>query len=346
MIPASIMMHRSMLCDTDGGYMRVLVTGAGGYIGSVATERLISAGHQVIALDSFERGHREAVHPLAEVVTVDLRDAEATGNAVNAAEVDAIMHFAALHLVPESVEKPGEYYRTNVVGGLNLLDAARFHGVERFVFSSTAAVYGEPERSPITEDAPKRPINPYGRSKWMVEQMLSDFSERYGIRYAAFRYFNVAGATERFGEDHRPETHIIPIALQTIMGQREVFKLFGTDYLTPDGTAIRDYVHVADLADAHVLALEKLDTGSLGSINLGTKGGFSVQEIVDAVQHVLGKTMPVERSGRRAGDPAALVADPSRALTELGWTPARSTLEEMVGSAWEWMQTHPRGYDS
>lgn len=324
--------------------MRVLVTGAGGYIGSIATEQLLAAGHQVIALDSFVRGHRAAVHRDAEIVEIDLRDEAATSEAVREARVDAIMHFAALHLVPESVEKPGEYYRTNVVGGLNLLDAARHHGVGRFVFSSTAAVYGEPETSPIAESAPKMAINPYGRSKWMVEQILTDFASQYGMNFAAFRYFNVAGASERFGEDHRPETHIIPIALQTLMGQRDAFKVFGTDYPTADGTAVRDYVHVVDLADAHILALNQLGKQSLGAINLGTEGGYSVREIANAVSLVIGRELPVIEAARRAGDPAALVADPTRAKTVLGWNPTRSNLEEMIGSAWAWMQQHPQGY--
>jgi len=324
--------------------MRVLVTGAGGYIGSIASEQLIAAGHHVVALDSFERGHRAAVHPDAEIATVDLRDGVATGNAVRDARPDAIMHFAALHLVPESVEKPADYYRTNVIGGLHLLDAARQYGIGRFVFSSTAAVYGEPEASPIPENAPKVPINPYGRSKWMVEQMLADYSGRYGINYAAFRYFNVAGASERFGEDHRPETHVIPIALQTLMGQREVFRLFGTDYPTEDGTAVRDYVHVVDLADAHILALEHLSSSSLGAINLGTEGGYSVRQIADAVERVIGRALPVQEAPRRAGDPAALVANPARAKSVLGWNPVQSSLDEMIASAWSWMQAHPHGY--
>lgn len=324
--------------------MRVLVTGAGGYIGSVAVERLIEVGHDVVATDSFDRGHREAIHAGAEILTMDLRNDDAVHRALSGRDLDAVFHFAALHLVPESVEQPSEYYRNNLIGGLNLLDAVRAAQVPRFVFSSTAAVYGEPEISPILESAPKNPINPYGRSKWMIEQILDDYSRRYGIKSAAFRYFNVAGATEACGEDHRPETHIIPIALQTLMGKRDIFRIFGTDYPTPDGTAVRDYVHVADLVDAHILALDHLDGESLGPINLGTRGGYSVRRIVDAVQDVLGRTLPVETGPRRAGDPAELVADPSRALAVLGWNPKRSNLAHMIGSAWEWMQRHPNGY--
>ncbi len=323
--------------------MRVLVTGGGGYIGSVTAERLLAKGHEVVVLDSFERGHREAVHPDAEIVRVDLKDAAATTSALAGRKLDAVLHFAALHLVSESVEKPSEYYRTNLIGGLNLLDAVRSANIGKFVFSSTAAVYGEPEHLPITETSPKQPINPYGKSKWMVEQILADYSERYGFTYAAFRYFNVAGASERFGEDHSPETHIIPVALQTLMGKRDVFSIFGTDYPTPDGTAIRDYVHVVDLADAHVEVLDRLNI-SLGAINLGTKDGFSVQQIAEAVARVTGKRLPLAYGPRRAGDPAALIADSSKAQKTIDWDPKRSNLTEMITSAWDWMQRHPDGY--
>ena len=323
--------------------MRVLVTGGGGYIGSVTTERLLAKGHEVVVLDSFERGHRDAVHPDAEIVQVDLKDAAATMTALSGRKLDAVLHFAALHLVPESVEKPSEYYRTNLIGGINLLDAVRACGIGKFVFSSTAAVYGEPEYLPITEMSPKQPINPYGKSKWMVEQMLADFSGRYGFAYAAFRYFNVAGASERFGEDHSPETHIIPVALQTLMGKRDAFTIFGTDYPTSDGTAIRDYVHVVDLADAHVDVLDRLNI-SLEAINLGTKDGFSVQQIADAVARVTGKQLPLAYGPRRTGDPAALIADSSKAQEAIDWDPSRSSLDDMIGSAWDWMQRHPDGY--
>lgn len=323
--------------------MRVLVTGGGGYIGSVAIERLVLRGHDVIALDNFERGHRTAVHPEARVVDCDLRDAAAVQRALLDSGAEAVLHFAALHLVPESVEKPGEYFQTNISGGINLLNAVRDAGISRFVFSSTAAVYGEPETLPIREDSPKAPINPYGHSKWIVEQLLATYSERYGINHAAFRYFNVAGATEDRGEDHRPETHIIPVALQALLGKRERFTIFGTDYPTPDGTAIRDYVHVIDLADAHIDAIEKLDR-PLGAINLGTRDGFSVRQIVDSVRRVTGRELPVATGPRRAGDPPALIADTTRARDLIGWNPTRSTMDGMIGSAWAWMQQHPVGY--
>ncbi len=323
--------------------MRVLVTGGAGYIGSNATERLLLRGHDVIVADNFERGHRSAVHPDAEVLELDLRDGDSIVRSLRGRQIEAVLNFAALHLVPESVQKPSEYYRTNVVGGFNLLDAVRELGIGKFVFSSTAAVYGEPEELPIVETSPKRPINPYGKSKWMIEQMLEDFSERYGISYAAFRYFNVAGASGQFGEDHRPETHIIPVALQALQGKRDAFTIFGTDYATNDGTAVRDYVHVVDLAEAHATVLDHLDT-SLGAINLGTKDGFSVQQIATAVELTTDQELPLAYGGRRAGDPAALVADSTKAQELIGWNPARSTLDEMIGSAWDWMQEHPDGY--
>ncbi|HWK80200.1 MAG TPA: UDP-glucose 4-epimerase GalE [Thermomicrobiales bacterium] len=323
--------------------MRVLVTGGGGYIGSVATEQLLQRGHDVIVADNFARGHRAAVHPDAEVVEIDFRDAEGVLAGLQGRDIEAVLHFAALHLVPESVEKPSEYYRTNVVGGLNLLDAVRKLGIGKFVFSSTAAVYGEPEALPIVETSPKQPINPYGRSKWMVEQVLDDFATTYGFAYAAFRYFNVAGASDRFGEDHRPETHVIPVALEALIGKRPAFTVFGTDYATADGTAIRDYVHVVDLAKAHVDVLDVLDR-SLGAINLGTKDGFSVQQIANAVELATDRELPLTYGPRRAGDPAALIADCTKAQELIGWNPVNSTLDAMIGSAWEWMQRHPDGY--
>ena len=324
--------------------MRVLVTGGGGYIGSVAIERLIAGGHDVVALDSFYRGHKSAVHPDAQCVTCDLRNAGETLRAVDESKAEAVMHFAALHLVPESVTSPGEYYATNVSGGINLLNAVKDIGIDRFVFSSTAAVYGVPQSLPIREDDSKSPINPYGHSKWIVEQLLPVYAEQYKINFAAFRYFNVAGATEERGEDHHPETHVIPVALEALLGKREKFTVFGTDYPTHDGTAIRDYVHVIDLADAHIKAIERLDS-TLGAINLGTRDGFSVKQLVDSVERVTGMTLPVAYGERRAGDPPALIADTTKAREVLGWTPAHSTMDEMIGSAWAWMQAHPHGYE-
>lgn len=327
--------------------MRVLVTGGAGYIGGVAVEKLLAAGHTVAVLDNFWRGHRGSVPAGCDVFPCDLTDAAATLEAVKAAKPDAIMHFAAATIVPESVADPARYFTINTSGSLNLLAAAVEAGVRRLVFSSTAAVYGMPERLPVQEDDIKVPINPYGQSKLMVEQMLPWFEQAYGLTYAALRYFNVAGATKGHGEVHEPETHVIPVALETLVGKRDHFQVFGTDYPTPDGTAIRDYVHVIDLVNAHLLALDKLvETGkSLGAINLGTKDGFSVKAIVDAVERVTGKTLPVKYVERRAGDPPALIADSTKARTVLGWNPQHSTLDEMVGSAWDWLQGHPRGYE-
>lgn len=325
--------------------MRILVTGGAGYIGSVAIERLLLKGHDVTAVDSLTRGHRGSISDGVPFQQCDLRDPEATSRVVAESGAEAIMHFAALHLVPESVSDPGAYYQTNVAGGINLLCAARDAGIKRFVFSSTAAVYGAPKSLPIREDDPKEPINPYGHSKYMVEQFFPEFERQHGMNWAAFRYFNVAGATEIHGEDHRPETHVIPVALEVLSGKREAFTVFGTDYPTEDGTCIRDYVHVVDLADAHISAVEKLGEQSLGPINLGTRDGFSVKQIVDAVEKVTGRTLSVVYGERRAGDPPALIADTSKAQELLGWNPTRSTMEEMIGSAWAWMQAHPNGYE-
>lgn len=324
--------------------MRVLVTGGAGYIGSVAIERLTLAGHEVVALDSLERGHQQAIDSKIEFIECDLRDAGATSRAVNESGAEAIMHYAALHLVSESVSNPGAYYQTNVGGGINLLCAARDAGIKRFVFSSTAAVYGEPASLPVREDDPKNPINPYGHSKWMVEQFFPTMQGEHGINWAAFRYFNVAGATEIHGEDHNPETHVIPVALEVLQGKRDKFTIFGTDYPTEDGTCIRDYVHVVDLADAHIRALDKLTETSLGAINLGTRDGFSVRQIVDAVERVTGESLKVEIGDRRPGDPPALIADTTKARELLDWNPVHSTMDAMIGSAWSWMQQHPDGY--
>lgn len=325
--------------------MRVLVTGGAGYIGSVAIERLLAKGYDVVALDSLTRGHTAAIPDSVDFIECDLRDPIATNKAVADSGAEAILHFAALHLVPESVVDPGAYYQTNVAGGINLLCAARDAGIKRFVFSSTAAVYGAPQSLPVKEDDPKLPINPYGHSKYIVEQFFPEFEREHGINWAAFRYFNVAGSTEIHGEDHNPETHVIPVALQVLQGKREAFTVFGTDYPTEDGTCIRDYVHVVDLADAHIRAIEELGEKSLGAMNLGTRDGFSVKQIVDAVERVTGKKLNVHYGERRAGDPPALIADTTRAQELVGWNPVRSNMDDMIGSAWAWMQAHPNGYE-
>jgi UDP-glucose 4-epimerase len=324
--------------------MRVLVTGGAGYIGSVTVERLCERGVEVVVLDNLWRGHRRAVMPEARFEACDLRDATLTHGVVQTFRPDAILHLAAATIVPESVADPAGYFGVNVVGTHNLLEAARHAGVTAFVFSSSAAVYGIPATIPVHERDETRPINPYGQTKLIAEQMLAAYATAYGLRYAALRYFNVAGATERFGEDHDPETHVIPLALRTAAGRQRTFSIYGTDYPTPDGSAIRDYVHVVDLADAHIAALERLDQ-SLGPINLGTAGGFSVRQIVAAVERVVGVPLPVRNEPRRPGDPPRLVADCDRARDLLGWSPSRSTLDQMIGSAWEWQTRHPDGYE-
>jgi UDP-glucose-4-epimerase GalE len=320
--------------------MRVLVTGGAGYVGSVSVERLLEAGHEVVVLDDLTTGHRESVPPSASLEVGSYGDADLLARLLERARVDAILHCAARSLVGESVRDPARYYRDNVAGGIVLLEAARQHGVGRIVFSSTAAVYGVPDATPISEDAPLRPINPYGETKRTVEGALRFYGAAYGLRSVALRYFNVAGATERNGELHDPETHLIPNLLRAAK-TGEPITLFGNDYPTPDGTCIRDYIHVADLADAHLAALEATApddprTDEALVCNLGIGAGFSVREVVDAAARVVGRAIPEVMGPRRAGDPPVLVAAPDRARAVLGWTATRPTLEEMIGSAWAW----------
>lgn len=323
--------------------MRVFVTGGAGYIGSVGVEKLLDAGHEVIVLDNMRTGRPASIADEAEVIVGDLRDGSFVRDMLARAKPDAIMHFAAATIVPESVVKPDLYYGINMVGGYNLLEGARLAGVDKIIVSSTAAVYGSPEHMPITEDTPTNPVSPYGAAKLMFEQMLAAYAHAYGTRWIAFRYFNVAGATFAHGEDHRPETHLIPNALLAVAGRRPPMEIYGTDYPTRDGTAIRDYVHVEDLIDAHLAGLERIETVS-GPFNLGTTNGASVAEVIATVEAVTDKEVPRTYHDRRAGDPPILVADASRARALLDWTPARSTLEQMIGSAWDWMQRNPEGY--
>ena len=324
--------------------MRVFVTGGAGYIGSVGVEKLLAAGHAVTVLDNLRTGRRTSISPDAQFIEGDLRDHDFIVERLAELRPDAIMHFAAATIVPESITKPALYYGINTVGGFNLLEGARLAGVEKIIFSSTAAVYGSPEQLPITEDTPKRPVSPYGAAKLMFEQMLDSYATAYGMRWIAFRYFNVAGATHEHGEDHRPETHLIPNALLAVAGRRPPLELFGDDYPTRDGTAIRDYVHVEDLIDAHLAGLERIDEVS-GPFNLGTTNGASVAEVIAAVGAVTDRAVPHTVKGRRAGDPPVLLADASRARDLLGWTPSRSTLDQMIGSAWDWMERNPHGYE-
>jgi len=329
--------------------MRVLVTGGAGYVGSVTVERLIEAGHDTWVLDDLSTGHAAAVPAGATLLQATYADEEAVGRLLVGERIEAILHCAARSLVGESIREPAVYYRANVVGGVALLDAARRAGVERFVFSSTAAVYGVPARTPITEAAPLDPINPYGESKRTFEGALRWYGSAYGLRSVALRYFNVAGASERNGEDHDPETHLIPNLLAAAVSGRPV-SLFGDDYDTPDGTPIRDYIHVEDLADAHLLALEATAQptpagGSAAvSLNLGTGTGFSVRDVLGAAEAVIGQPIPHVGGPRRAGDPPILVASAERAAEVLGWAPRRGSLAEMIGSAWRWRQAHPHGY--
>lgn len=323
--------------------MRVLVTGGAGYIGSVAVERLIADGQEVVVFDNLFQGHRAAVHPDAAFVLGDLADRDAIDETMRRFAPDAIMHFASRTLVGESVQEPFLYLGENVRNGLNLLESAIAHGVLRFILSSTANLFGVPERIPIDEDETIAPGSPYGESKRILERMLFWLGQTKGMRYAALRYFNAAGATAVRGEDHDPETHLIPLVLQVALGQRPGIKIFGDDYPTPDGTCVRDYIHVEDLARAHILALGALDQGSR-TYNLGNGQGFSVKEVIQAAREITGHPIPAEIGPRRPGDPAVLIAGSDRIRRELGWTPRYPDLAGIVRSAWAWHVAHPAGY--
>jgi UDP-glucose 4-epimerase len=323
--------------------VKLLVTGGAGYIGSIVARRLLEGGHEVAVLDNLKRGHRAAVPAEAELVVVDLLDPEALGAAL-AQGFDAVLHFAALALVGESGTNPERYYRTNVGGTLNLLEAMHAAGVGRLVFSSTCAVYGQPDEVPIPESTPTRPTSAYGRSKLAVDWMISDYCDAHGLGAVSLRYFNVAGASHGLGEDHHPETHLIPNILRTALGANPFVEIFGTDYPTPDGTAIRDYIHIEDLSDAHVLALEATRGGEHQIFNLGIGNGFSVREVIAAAERVTGKAVETREAPRRPGDPPMLVAASARIRSELGWEPRKPQLEDMVGDAWAFAQANPNGY--
>lgn len=325
--------------------MRILVTGGAGYIGSHAVEFLLSRGHDVHVYDNLSAGHRRAVPP-ERLVEGDLSDTPRLDQVFVEQRIEAVMHFAAFALVGESVRHPAKYYQNNLVCTLNLMEVMRRHHVGRFVFSSTCATYGVPERVPITEDQPQRPINPYGKAKLAVEHVLADYATAYGWGYAALRYFNAAGASTRadIGEDHDPETHLIPVILQAVLGVRSHVEVFGTDYDTPDGTCVRDYIHVEDLAEAHLLALEHLQPGKELHYNLGMGRGYSVREVIRTVEEVTGKHVAVKEGPRRAGDPPVLVASAEKIQRELGWRPRYTELRPIVESAWHWHRNHPRGY--
>ncbi len=323
--------------------MRVLVTGGAGYIGSITVEQLIAAGEEVVVFDNLSQGHREAVHPQARFVLGDLADRAAVDAVMQAARPDAIMHFASRTLVGESMTAPFLYLGENLVNGVNLLQSAVEHGVLRVILSSTANLFDKPARIPIAEDEAIVPGSPYGESKFILERMLYWLERTHGLRYAALRYFNAAGASETRGEDHDPETHLIPLVLQVAQGRRDVIRIFGDDYPTPDGTPVRDYIHVIDLAQAHILALRALDRGSR-TYNLGNGQGFSVKEVIETARAITGRSIPVEVGPRRPGDPAVLIAGSERIRRELGWQPKYPDLHEIVATAWRWHEAHPDGY--
>ncbi len=321
--------------------MNILVAGGAGYIGSVFVEEACNAGHNVTVFDSLVEGHRAAVNERARFVQGDLADRAATSQALKEAQAEAVFYFAGFIMVGESMTEPGKYFRNNVSNGIELLEACIETGVKKIVFSSTAAVFGMPDRVPIEEDFPKQPVNAYGESKLMFETLLEWYRKIHGLNYVVFRYFNAAGASASRGEAHRIETHLIPNILKVALGQKENCAIFGTDYDTPDGTCIRDYIHVLDLASSHLLALKE---GVSGSFNLGNGEGYSVREVIDTCRKVTGRDIPVLEEPRRAGDPPRLIASSRKAITELGWKPAHPTLEEIVTTAWHWHQSHPDGY--
>ncbi|QHT59947.1 UDP-glucose 4-epimerase GalE [Paenibacillus lycopersici] len=326
--------------------MAVLVTGGAGYIGSHAVAALLERGEDIVVVDNLQQGHREAVLG-GKLYVGDLRDGDFLDQVFGENEIDAVIHFAANSLVGESMKDPGKYYHNNVYGTLCLLERMNAHGVKRIVFSSTAATYGEPESVPIHEADRTLPTNTYGETKLAMEKMMKWYDVAFGVKYIALRYFNAAGAhaSGKIGEDHNPETHLVPLVLQTALGQRRHISVFGDDYPTEDGTCVRDYIHVSDLADAHVLAVERLRKGGDSAVyNLGNGTGFSVKQVIDIARQVTGRDIPAVIEARRAGDPAVLVASSARAREELGWKPSRHKLEDIIGSAWAWHQANPQGY--
>lgn len=325
--------------------MKVLVTGGAGYIGSITVEQLVQAGEDVVVFDNLSQGHRAAVHPAAVFVEGDLADRAALDALFAEHQPEAVMHFASHTLVGESMAHPFMYLGDNVTNGLNLLKSAVAHGVRRFILSSTANLFGDPQRMPIDEGEEIVPGSPYGESKRILERMLYWLDQTKGLRYAALRYFNAVGASPERGEDHTPETHLIPIVLEVALGQRDQVTIFGDDYPTHDGTCVRDYVHVIDLAQAHILALRALDEGSR-AYNLGNGQGFTVKEVIETARQVTGHPIPAEAGARRPGDPPVLIASSEKIRRELGWEPQYPDLRDIIASAWRWHQSHPGGYES
>ena len=327
--------------------MKVLVTGGAGYIGSVATAELIAAGHDVVVVDNLYQGHREAVHADAQFVQGDLLDADTcTQLFATHKGIDAVMHFASYTLVGESMQHPAKYLRDNTVAGVNLIDAAAKAGVGRIIVSSTANLFEEPESMPIEPENKIVPGSPYGESKYILERTLHWYERIHGIKYACLRYFNAAGGTPNRGEDHTPELHLIPVVLQVALGQRESITLFGGDYPTRDGTCVRDYVHIVDLAQAHILALDGIARLGSRKYNLGNGDGFTNLEVVEAARRITGHAIPCTIGARRPGDPAILIASAAKIRAELGWQPQYPNIDQIIGSAWEWHRTHPHGYRS
>ncbi len=323
---------------------RILVTGGAGYVGSVCCLQLLERGHQVTVVDDLSTGHAVAVPQGAVLHQLDIGDRAGMAGVLATDRFDAVFHFAAKALIPESVSNPGLFFDCNVASGIALLEAVRAAGIRKFVFSSSAAVYGNPHSTPIDEDYPKEPVNSYGETKLMLERVLHWYAMAYGWTAVAFRYFNASGATAAIGEDHRPETHIIPLLLETAAGERDFFEIYGHDYPTPDGTCLRDYVHVMDIAEAHMAALRIENRSGFSAYNIGTGTSYSVRQVCDAVQRELGKKVAVRDRGRRPGDPAILCASPQRLSRELAWRPRHSDLQTIVRTAWEWKEKHPRGY--
>lgn len=329
--------------------MIVLVLGGAGYIGSHATSKLIENGHEVVVIDNLQTGHKTAIHKNAKFYQGDIRDIEFLREVFSKEKIQGVMHFAANSLVEESMINPIKYFNNNVHGAEVLLSVLSEFGVKYIVFSSTAATYGEPKQIPITEEAETCPTNPYGESKLMMEKMMKWSDKAYGIKYVALRYFNVAGAKEsgEIGEDHNPETHLIPLVLQVPLGKREAITIYGDDYDTEDGTCIRDYIHVEDLVDAHILALEYLKKNNTSNIfNLGSNNGFSVKGIIEVARKVTGHPIPAVLGKRRAGDPSKLVASSAKAREILGWNPSKTSVEIIVQDAWNWHKNNPKGYDN
>lgn len=328
--------------------MAILVAGGAGYIGSHMVKDLIEHGEDVVVADNLSTGHRDAINPKAKFYKGDIRDRKFLDKVFDNEDITAVVHFAAFSIVPESMSKPLKYFDNNTGGMITLLEAMRDHNIKYIVFSSTAATYGVPEHMPIKETDPQNPINPYGLSKLMMEKMMAWADKAYGIKFVALRYFNVAGAAPdgTIGEDHGPETHLVPIILQVAQGKRKELSIFGDDYNTPDGTNVRDYVHVMDLADAHILAIKYLEAGNKSNaFNLGSSTGFSNKQMLEAAREVTGKPIPAKMAPRRPGDPDSLVAASDKARTILGWKPKYDDVHDIIATAWKWHSSHPKGYD-